>query len=331
MDPKHKNTPASAEEHAIKTVDPQDAVAEQIARRQREAEEFHVEHTERVLGWLRKNAIPMASGVVLVMVAIAGYAWVSGSNEKAELQARNTLMSASNAQELQDLAANHPGSRVAPLALLRAAQVNFEQGEYAKAREGFAAMMAKHGTHELAPTAEYGLAKCLDAEGKTEEALKAYDEFLKKHPGNPLAADAGFARILVLDGAGRTDEAKTSAENFIATEPAMPWKEEAKTLLERIQSKIDRVANPVIPPPPPAPAPAPAPVTPAVEPPAPAPAPETPAPAAEPPAPVAETPAPPPAVEPPAPAPVVEPPAPAPEAPAPEAPAPEVPVPAPGN
>ena len=68
MDPKHKNTPASAEEHAIKTVDPQDAMAQQIARRQHEAEAFHEEHTERVLGWLRKNAIPMASTVVLVTV-----------------------------------------------------------------------------------------------------------------------------------------------------------------------------------------------------------------------------------------------------------------------
>ena len=81
MDPKHKNTPASAEEHAIKTVSPDEVAAQQIARRQHEAAEYHAEHTERVLGWLRKNAVPLSSVIVLIMASVAAYAWVKSSRE----------------------------------------------------------------------------------------------------------------------------------------------------------------------------------------------------------------------------------------------------------
>lgn len=79
-------------------------------------------------------------------------------------------------------------------ATLLAAELDFEQGNYAEAEEAFrgAAKSNRHGA--FADDAAFAAIEALEARGDDEAAAKQWKKWLKRHPRSPLRSEAELAR-----------------------------------------------------------------------------------------------------------------------------------------
>ncbi len=75
-----------------------------------------------------------------------------------------------------------------------AAQEDFENGEYERARQRFEAAMEVSGRTEMI----FNLALCDDRLGRREQAIDGYREFLEQHPRHELAQRATRRRLALI-------------------------------------------------------------------------------------------------------------------------------------
>jgi outer membrane protein assembly factor BamD (BamD/ComL family) len=177
--------------------------------------------------------IGLAAAIVIALFLYRAY------KQNQEDQASRMLGEARNAQALQAIMAQYPGTPAARLALLQTAKAQFDAGDFASAAASYAQFATKYPKHTMIGMAELGKIECWEAMGQTDEALAAYSAFVTANPGSFLMPLAQFGKARCLEQLKRYGEAKAIYEDFLVAHPESQW----KTDVEENLSQLDRVTR----------------------------------------------------------------------------------------
>lgn len=163
----------------------------------------------------RPALIALAVAVILVL----GFSVVQNRRSAAEARVADALFQDMDPDAQLSLARSNPKAAVAPLALLNAGALFFDQAIYAEAVEAYEQFLQAYPDHEFAPLALRGKAASLEAQGMQEEALAAYAAINADYPQNFIAVEAMLGQARTLEALARFDDARIVYEDFIAANP----------------------------------------------------------------------------------------------------------------
>ena len=205
--------------------------------------------------------LALMAGVGLIAVIVAAR---RGMMRREIEDAARSLGESTTITELSEVIQNHVSSDVAPLALMRLAEAQFNRGRYDDAKNTFGQFLSAYPTHSLLFCAHYGQIVCDEVLGQhnkplLEKALKSYTDFSSLSPSSILMeehkSEQKFIRdLLVLQaefGRGRCleqldllAEAKQLYEEMKVS-PQTPdvWKARVDEAIERVETHISRRAG----------------------------------------------------------------------------------------
>lgn len=96
--------------------------------------------------------------------------------------------------------------------------VEYGEGDFEAALEGYEELLAKFPDTVLAPAATFNLGLCHERLGLVAEAAAIYDRLVAVYPGTPTVLDAMFRRGYCLEGLERWNEAVEQYEDILAIE-----------------------------------------------------------------------------------------------------------------
>jgi tetratricopeptide (TPR) repeat protein len=195
---------------------------------------------EKLHVWFEQNR-NIVIGVCIVVIVVAAVViflrWKEASTETAASQA---MARAKTIAEWEQVATLYPTTKVAPGALLLAAESFFDQGRYGDAQATYEKFLQKYPRDAFADSAQYGVAACLEAQAKTKDdfskAIAAYDSLLSTYKDSFHAGEANLAIARCLEAQGEFAQAYQRLENTIAMMANSQWAREAaarKAVLSR--------------------------------------------------------------------------------------------------
>ncbi len=179
----------------------------------------------------------------IAILAILSVVLIGQRRQARTLQASEMIGQAQTIEQLEELITQYGRTPVAPIALLRAARIHYENGAFQQALQKYERFLDDHAGHRLAPIAELGRLHCYEVTGRLDEALRGYRDFRNEHPAHPLSSQAAMAEGRSLELMGRFDDARIVYEDYIALNPDSHWVaefEQALRTLERMQRIAER-------------------------------------------------------------------------------------------
>ncbi len=225
-----------------------------------------------LVAWADKNRKQLTwtvGAVVIVAVVVGFYVMHKDSREskaneafcalKLPVPGKDTPTAALAAQFAQ-VADDYPETTGGARAMMEAAGIYFEAGDYEKARALFQRLLSEHPDFPLANAAALGVAVCLEAGGKIAEATARYEEIV--HRGTPDStwpqARSALARLYTEQN--HPDRALATYKEMLDGRSGDSWTMEAQVqvreLLEKYPQLRQQLAPPTAPTVPPAAAPA---------------------------------------------------------------------------
>src|SRR5713226_3100961 len=179
----------------------------------------------QVFGLRFKNEIAVA--LVLVLLAIAGFAGYRLYANSRESAAAALLGSAKSATDYQQVIARFPNTPAGASAYLFLAENQRKEKKFAEANATLQAFVNKNPGHELVPTAQMAIAANLESMGKSDEALASYQQNAAKYPKNFSAPLALISQVQLLKSKNRTEEARRVCETIMTQYRDSFWANEA--------------------------------------------------------------------------------------------------------
>jgi hypothetical protein len=201
----------------------QTTVAEKSKFDIRITDEFDIE-----LFWKQHGSKIVYAALGLLAVAIAAYVWQQRAAERAE-QLSSTLASATDPQRLEQIIRENPGKQPAAQAMLRLADLQFQQGRYADAAGTYKRFADEFSQHPLKQTALLGEATAQEALGNLDAAKSLYNELLKAHPQGYAANAAKMGLARCAEAQGQFKEARQLYEELMAAGQSAGWQQQAYT------------------------------------------------------------------------------------------------------
>ena len=221
-----------------------------------------------LVAWADKNRKQLlwTVGAVVIAGAAAGlYFMHKDSREtsanaafcalKLPIPGRDTPTAALAAQ-FEQLADEYPETSGGARAMMAAAGIYFEAGEFEKARTMFQTLLAAHPDYPLANEAAIGVAVSLEAEGKTAEATARYEEIARQSTPDSTwpQTRSALARLYVQQN--HPDRAFDMYKEMLQARSGDSWTMEAQVqareLLEKYPSLRQQLEPPAAPAAPPA-------------------------------------------------------------------------------
>ena len=213
-----------------------------------------------LVAWADKNRkqLMWTVGAILVIGASAGlYIMHKDSREAAANAAlcalalpapsRDAATAAQYAQVADEYAETSAGAR----AMMEAAGIYFEAGEFEKARMLFQRLLAEHSDFPLANEAALGVATCLEAEGKLAEATARYEEIVRRGTQDSTWPQARSALARLYTEQNHPDRALDLYKEMLQARTGDSWTMEAQVqareLLEKYPSLRQQLAPPTAP------------------------------------------------------------------------------------
>lgn len=168
-----------------------------------------------LLTWFELNKNAVVSGVVLMVIALAGMIVWKHQSEQAEIAASDSLLLAKLEQEedmspdietLNALADRYSSRPTGAQAKLLAARELFIAGKYSEARERFESL-ADSPLSDISNVALLGIAACLDAEDKTDESLRAYQKVIDLPDADSVSSQARMSKAQLHEALGQPEAA----------------------------------------------------------------------------------------------------------------------------
>lgn len=208
--------------------------------------------------FLETHGIPVSTaksmavtiGSILLVFLVAGvFLWRRSHATRLDEEATRELFSAraQTKANLDTLMERCSSSKLAPLIMLKQAQVQYAEGNYDPANAAYERFLKEYPTHELAPVAEFGQLLCREARMNKDDldsALKGFAGFAAKHPDSFLVNEATFGRARCMEELGRLEEARQVYEDFKVAHPSENiWQERAETSLKIVEAELRRKKN----------------------------------------------------------------------------------------
>lgn len=184
-----------------------------------------------------KNWIITAGIAAVIVLSVILYRTHNASNEEKSSQ---MLGEARNAQALQSIIQQYPGTSSARLALLQSAKAQYDNGDFVGAQSGYRDFIKKYPSHPMATMAELGIIHCTEGLGNLEGALKDFNDFSIRNPQHFLMPMAVFGKARCLQEMKRYAEARSTYEDFIAANPTSPWISDVNEALKQLASESRR-------------------------------------------------------------------------------------------
>ena len=169
---------------------------------------------ERDILWERYKTLVMA-GIIVVLLAVAGYGGYRFYSERQATAAANLLSSAKNPAEFQKVIGEYPSTPAGASAYLLLADAQKAEKKFSEANATLQTFLDKHPKHELAGTARLAMAGNLEALGKKDEALTTYQRLAASEPKAFTAPVALFSQIHLLKEKNQIEEARRVCETIL--------------------------------------------------------------------------------------------------------------------
>lgn len=188
-------------------------------------------------------------GLVVVILAAAGYAGYLFYQERRDTEAATVLAGAKTAQDYQQIIDRFAGTAASANAYLFLAESQRTQGKFADANATLQMFITKFPKHELITTAWMATAANLESLGKPDDALATYQRLAANYPASFNAPLAMLAQVHLLKDKGQIEEARRVCETVLTQYRDSMIASDASRQLRSLKPKNEPVA---VPPPPPA-------------------------------------------------------------------------------
>jgi TolA-binding protein len=209
--------------------------------------------------WIRfKNEI--AAVLVVVLLAIIGFAGYRFYSDRRESAASALLSSAKSASDYQQVIARYANTPAGAAAYLLLAEAQRNEKKFVEANTTLQVFINKNPDHELATSARMAMAANLESMGKADEALSMYQRIAASYPKSFNAPLALYSQVHLLKAKNKNDEARRVCEAILTQYRDSFWASEAARALRSLKpaGPSQPAATPTIPPflaaPPPMPA-----------------------------------------------------------------------------
>jgi predicted negative regulator of RcsB-dependent stress response len=227
-----------------------------------------------LVAWADKNRkqLMWTVGVVVIAGACVGLYFMHKDSREASANAafcalklpvpgRDTPTTTMAAQ-FEQVADEYPETSGGARAMLEAAGIYFEAGDFEKARILFQTLLAEHPDFPLANEAAMGVAVSLEAEGKVAEATARYEEIVRRAAPDSTWPQAKSALARLYTQQNHPDRAFEMYKEMLEARSGDSWTMEAQVqvreLLEKypaLRQQLAQAAAPAAPAAPVAPAP----------------------------------------------------------------------------
>lgn len=213
-----------------------------------------------LVAWADKNRkqLMWTVGTVLIVAACAGIYFMHknsreiSANEafcalKLPIPGRDTPTAAAAAQFAQ-VADEYPGTSGGARAMMTAAGIYFEAGEYEKARTLFGRLLVEHPDYPLADEAALGVAVCLESEGKLAEATARYEEIVRRGTPDSTWPQARSALARLYAAQNHPDRALDIYKEMLQARNGDSWTMEAQVQARELLEKYPQLRQQLAPP-----------------------------------------------------------------------------------
>lgn len=176
--------------------------------------------------WEQHGKKVITVGVAVLALGLVVFYWQRQAAER-EQRAAASLAEATNVQSLERVVEDYPKSEVAAQALLRLADVHFQDGQYNDASAAYQRFVNDFPSHPLIQSALLGMAAAQEAAGNLQEARVQYTRIVSSYPQGYAvwAARIGVARCT--ESLGQIKEAQQTYEEVLSGGRGSPWQSEA--------------------------------------------------------------------------------------------------------
>jgi outer membrane protein assembly factor BamD (BamD/ComL family) len=198
----------------------------------------------------RKQLTWYGVGVLVVALAIGLYFWNRDRREEAASVELSSLRMFVRPNEVEDpagylkVANDYSGTRGGARALLAAAAILFEKGQYTDAQANFERFLSQYSDSPMASGALIGIAACMAGEGKTQEAATRYKDFIDRHPDDPVLSEARSALARLYVALNKPELALRVYEDMVKARSNDSWTEEASLQGQELLRKYPNLRTP---------------------------------------------------------------------------------------
>lgn len=213
-------------------------MSDNVSPAQGPAPDYHPLALEDVLRFVKANYTALAVGAAIIVLLVAGLAMYVVQQRRNAERASQMLLVAQTPKQWEELLAQYPDAKVAPIALLALAASHYGAGAYDQAQATYVRFLEKYPRHEMALAAELGKIHCQEARNEIEPAFNGYTMFSGMHPDHFLAPQALFGKARCLQSMRRYSEARVIYEDFIASHPRSEWVPQAEFALRFLDRAV---------------------------------------------------------------------------------------------
>ncbi|MBL7116135.1 MAG: tetratricopeptide repeat protein [Kiritimatiellae bacterium] len=189
---------------------------------------------DELMALVNRYGRPIMAGLIVVLVITLGVRVIRHRKQANEQEALAELFRTRATADLQSWVERYPNTQVAPLAQLRLASSQYNEGRYNQAIDTYEAILSTHADHTFAPVAAVGKSHALEASGQIENALSGFEAFLSAQADHFLQPEAVLGKARCLAHQKRYDDARVVCEDLMADKPNSEWSMRAEQTLRQI-------------------------------------------------------------------------------------------------
>ncbi len=196
-----------------------------------------------VMDFLRRHRVSIGIAAVVAIIVIGSLMLYRHRRLQSIELASQTLASARTARDVQTVIDLYGSTPYAPLAMLRLAKMQFNDGDYAGAMQRYDDFLVRFPDHPMRSGAELGRVFCTEAMGRIEEAQRGFASFAARYTNHFLRTHAVFGHARCLEQMGRYGEAKAVYEDFVTAYPDSPAAARAEERLNAVKRAIEKIST----------------------------------------------------------------------------------------
>lgn len=166
------------------------------------------DHTPAWEKFLENNFKGLLKAFVLVVLGVCAYGYVHYSNKAKAIQAGEAFSAASTVEDLDRVIGEYSGSVAAGSALLKKAELLWEQNKKTSSVDSLKEFIAKHSDHPFFAQTLLALGAKHESLGNRSEAKPLFERLVSEYPTSDVAALAELRLGDLLWAEGKEGDAK---------------------------------------------------------------------------------------------------------------------------
>lgn len=186
-----------------------------------------------------------------VLLAATGFIWWQSQRQDQRLDVFEAYLDASrpaeelsardHADRLTAVAEAYPNQPEAPMALIQAGALLYNEGDYEGALEQYNRFLDTYPDHPLRDNPAWGALHCREAMGDLDAALEGFQAY---SPDDALYPQAQLGIARIHEKQGDWSLAREIYENLLNDMPESPWSNQAEIFLQHVGLRENASSSP---------------------------------------------------------------------------------------